>query len=55
MRPRWAVLITVASAALTWYTAALLMNIAERKQEGRLLDGCPCPSESCPHPSRGVE
>ena len=38
MRPKKAVLIIFCSAALTWAVAALLMNIAERKQEGRLLD-----------------
>ena len=55
MRSKQAVLIIVFSAALTWGVASLLLNIAERKREGKLLDQCPCPSESCPHPSRVVK
>ena len=55
MPPRRAFLIVVMSTALTWCVAAFLMNIAERKQEGKLLDQCLCPSESCPHPSRVVK
>ena len=50
-----AIFIVVVSAMLTACVAALLMNIAERKGEGKLLDKCPCPSESCPHPSRVVQ
>ena len=55
MRPRWAVLIVISCAVLTWGVATLLMNIAERKWEGKLLQRCPCPSESCRHPSRSVK
>ena len=55
MRPKWAALLVVSSAVLTVGVAALLMNIVERKQEGRLLQKCPCSSESCPHPSRVVK
>lgn len=55
MRPRWAVLVLLVSAALTWGVAALLTNVAERKAEGKVLEACPCPSESCPHHSRGVK
>ena len=38
MRPQKALLIILCSAALTWAVAALLTNIIERKQEGKLLD-----------------
>ncbi len=55
MRPKWAVLLMVSSAALTWVLAALLMNIAERKREGRHLEECPCAAPTCPHPGRVVK
>ncbi len=55
MRSRWAVLIVVTCAALTWCLAAFLMNIAERKREGRRLEECPCAAVTCPHPSRVVK
>lgn len=55
MRARWAVFTVAVAALLTFGMFALLMNIAERKQEGKRLAECPCPSESCPHPSRRVE
>lgn len=55
MSVRRAVLIMVISAALTTGVAALLMNIAERKREGRHLEECPCASAACPHPKPVVE
>lgn len=55
MSPKRALLTMALSAALTWCLAILLMNIAERKREGRHLEECPCQSVSCPHPSRGVK
>jgi hypothetical protein len=55
MHPKRALLIVIVSALLTCGVAALLVNIADRKREERFLEKCPCPSESCPHPSRSVE
>ena len=55
MRAKRAVLIIVFSAALTWGVASLLLNIAERKREGRHLEECPCAAPTCPHPSRVVK
>ena len=55
MRPRWAMGVMVVSAVLMFGLAALLLNIAERKQEGKRLAECPCPYEHCPHPSRSVK
>ena len=54
MKTRSAVLTILLSAALTVAMAALLVSIVEHKQMGR-LEECPCPSESCPHPSRSVK
>ena len=41
MSPRKAIVIMVVSAVLTACIAALLLNIAERKAEGRLLEKYP--------------
>ena len=55
MKTRSAVLTIGLSAALTAAVAALLVSIVEHKQMGRLLEECPCPLESCPHPGRSVK
>ena len=55
MHPKRALLIVVLSALLTCGVVAFLMNIAEHKQMGEVLEKCPCPSESCPHPGRSVK
>ena len=55
MPPKRALLIVIISALLTFGVAALLVSVAEHKQMGRVLEKCPCPSESCPHPSRSVK
>lgn len=54
MRFKMVLLAVFLSALATWGLAALLMNIAERKQEARLFQKCPCPSESCPHRGHAV-
>ncbi len=55
MSPKRSLGIVLAAALLTWGVAALLMNITEHKREGDRIAACPCPSESCPHPSRSVK
>jgi|GEM_PF-3405249 len=55
MSRKRALLIVMVSALLACGVTALLVNIVEHKQMGRLLEKCPCPSESCPHPSRSVK